>query len=196
MIMTGQLAQQILQDKFIPVLRLGEFDDSAVPVWLQSKIGVDLRGDPYNPKQYEMLLRTLHKAHDKAPPVGPKPVFSASGITIVDNAVSPILEQEGERTTASLAIVAPPSAEEPRQGPIAYAWYEMKGTGERIQAYIRPAGTTGGLFTFENSAGERLFGHEAKIAERYLEFDRQMRHKGYQRMQTFNGHRGQSFLLP
>jgi hypothetical protein len=41
MIITSQLARRILQDKFIPVLRSGNFDDSAVPVWLQSKIGVD-----------------------------------------------------------------------------------------------------------------------------------------------------------
>jgi hypothetical protein len=35
MIITSQLAQRILQDKFIPVLRSGNWDDSAVPVWLQ-----------------------------------------------------------------------------------------------------------------------------------------------------------------
>jgi TIR domain-containing protein len=196
MIITSHLAQRILQNKFIPILRSGNFDDSAVPVWLQSKIGVDLRGNPYDEKQYDILLRTLHKAHDPAPPIGPKPVFSANTADIIDNAVSPILEQEGEYTTASLAIATNRGSDEPPQGPVAYAWYEMKGTHDRIQAYVRPAGTSGGLFTFETSAGERLFGHEAEIAERYLGFDRRMRHKGYVRMQTFNGHRNQSFYLP
>ena len=33
-IITSQFARRILQDKFIPVLRLGSFDDSAVPIWL------------------------------------------------------------------------------------------------------------------------------------------------------------------
>jgi hypothetical protein len=45
MIITSQLANNILQDKFIPVLRSGDWTDSAVPIWLGDKIGVDLRGD-------------------------------------------------------------------------------------------------------------------------------------------------------
>jgi hypothetical protein len=128
MIVTSQLARNILQDKFIPVLRSGEWDDSAVPIWLQSKIGVDLRGDPYDRKQYDILIQGLHKAHDVAPPVGPRPIFAANKGDIVDNAVSVLLEQEGEPTTGSLAIATNPSSDEPLQSPIAYAWYEKKGT--------------------------------------------------------------------
>ena len=196
MIITSQLAQRITQNKFIPVLRSGNFDDSAVPIWLQSKIGVDLRGDPYDEKQYEILLRTVHRANEVAPPIGPKPAFATNRAEIVENAVSAVLAEEGKPTTASLAMPTAHSDNEPAQKPIAYAWYELKGTSDRIQSYVRPAGTSGGLFTFETSAGERLFGHEHEIAARYLEFDRQMRHKGYSRMQTFNGSGGQSFNLP
>ena len=193
MIITSQLARRILQDKFIPVLRSGNFDDSAVPVWLQSKIGVDLRGDPYDPKQYDILLRAVHRANDVAPPIGPKPVF-AENPDIVENAVSALLAEEGKPTTASLAMPTTHSTNEPAQKPVAYAWYELKGTADRIQSYVRP--TSDSLFTFETSAGETLKGTESEISRKYLMFDLDLRTKGYARMQTFNGSGGQSFNLP
>jgi hypothetical protein len=194
MIITSQLAQRILQDKFIPVLRLGSFDDSAVPIWLQSKIGVDLRGDPYDPKQYDLLLRAVHRANDVAPPIGPKPVFAASRGDIVENAVSTLLAEEGKPTTASLAMPTPHDGNEPTQKPIAYAWYELKGTSDRIQSYVRP--TSDSLFAFETSAGETLKGTESEISQKYLTCDLDLRNKGYVRMQTFNGSSGRSFNLP
>jgi hypothetical protein len=185
MIITGQLAQRVLQDKFIPVLRVGHFDDSAVPVWLQTKIGVDLCGDPYDPKQYDILLRALHRVNDVAPPVGPRPVY--------ENAVSALLAEEGKPTTASL--VMPTTHEnEPAQKPIAYAWYELKGTSDRIQSYVRP--TADNLFTFESSVGESHKDTQSEISKKYLMFDLDLRNKGYARMQTFNGSGGQSFNLP
>ena len=193
MIITSQLARRILQDKFIPVLRSGNFDDSAVPVWLQSKIGVDLRGDPYDPKQYDILLRAVHRANEVAPPIGPKPVFAANP-DIVENAVSALLAEEGKPTTASLAMPTTHSTNEPAQKPVAYAWYELKGTADRIQSYVRP--TSDSLFTFETSAGETLKGTESEISRKYLMFDLDLRTKGYARMQTFNGSGGQSFNLP
>lgn len=194
MIITSQLAQQILQDKFIPVLRSGTFDDSAVPIWLQSKIGVDLRGDPYDPEEYDILLRALHRANDVAPPIGPKPVFAANRADLVDNAVSALLAEEGKPTTASLAMPTTHNSNEPLEKPLAYAWYELKGTSDRIQSYVRP--TSDSLFTFETSAGEILKGTQSEISKRYLTFDLDLRNKGYVRMQTFNGSGGQSFNLP
>jgi hypothetical protein len=194
MIITSQLAQRILQDKFIPVLRLGNFDDSAVPIWLQAKIGVDLRGDPYDQKQYDILLKALHKANEVAPPIGPKPVFAPHRADIVENAVSVLLEEEGRPTTASLAMPTTHGNNEPAQKPLAYAWYELKGTSGRVQNYVRP--TSDGLFTFETSAGETLKGTESEISQKYLTFDLDLRNKGYVRMQTFNGSGGQSFNLP
>jgi hypothetical protein len=194
MIITSQLAQRILQDKFIPVLRLGNFDDSAVPIWLQSKIGVDLRGDPYDAKQYDILLRAVHRANDAAPPIGPKPVFAANRGDIVENAVSALLAEEGKPTTASLAMPTLHDDKEPTQKPVAYAWYELKGTSNRIQSYVRP--TADNLFTFETSAGESLKGTESEISQKYLTFDLELRNKGYVRMQTFNGSGGRTFNLP
>jgi hypothetical protein len=195
MIITSQIAQDILQDKFIPVLRSGEWNDTAVPIWLQSKRGVDLRGDPYDPKQYAILLRALHKANSAAPPIGPKPDFTTDDAGIVDNAVSPLLEQQGEPTTSSLAIKTNPSPEEPRRPPVAYAWYEKKGTSERIKIHVRPTGD--GRFRFEPSPiGEVLEGPEDKINLKYLTFDLEMKQKGFTRTQTFNGTGGRAFNLP
>lgn len=76
MIITTQLAHQVLQSKFIPVLRAGKWGPTSQPTWIDSKIGVNLSGDPYDENQYEDLLRELHRSPVQPPPIGPKPVFS------------------------------------------------------------------------------------------------------------------------
>lgn len=73
-IITGELAENISQGKFIPVLRQGEWK-SSLPVWIKTKSGIDLRNNPYSDDQYEDLLRALHNEPRKPPPVGPKPDF-------------------------------------------------------------------------------------------------------------------------
>lgn len=75
MIITGQLADRTDLKKFIPVLRSGEWGSSAVPAWLKTKVGADMRGNPYPESQFRGLLRTLHRSHDTAPPLGGKPLF-------------------------------------------------------------------------------------------------------------------------
>lgn len=94
MILSTQLARQIAQGKFIPVLRAGDWD-SSLPIWIQSKLGVDLRGDPYPADQYELLLRVLHKALIRPPKIAPRPSFldSASPVVppIAENAVSAVV---------------------------------------------------------------------------------------------------------
>jgi hypothetical protein len=77
-IITGELAENINPGKFIPILRHGEWDSSSLPVWIKTKLGVDLRDNPYSDEQYQELLRALHSQPLKAPPVGPKPVFGNS----------------------------------------------------------------------------------------------------------------------
>jgi hypothetical protein len=76
-IITGELADNIAQGKFIPILRDGDWKLS-LPVWIKTKVGVDLRGNPYSDELYQDLLRALHKEPVKPPPVGPKPVFGNS----------------------------------------------------------------------------------------------------------------------
>jgi TIR domain len=78
LIVTGELADDLTQTKFIPVLRRGSFR-TTLPVWLKSRVGVDLSGDPYSEEQFEILLRALHGAAVAAPPLGPAPVFGSTG---------------------------------------------------------------------------------------------------------------------
>jgi hypothetical protein len=77
-IVTGELADDLTQTKFIPVLRRGSFR-TTLPIWLKNRVGVDLSGDPYSEAQFELLLRDLHGAAVAAPPLGPAPVCGRTG---------------------------------------------------------------------------------------------------------------------
>ncbi len=195
MVITTQIAKRIDQTKFIPVLRLGNFDDSAVPIWLQTKIGIDLRGDHYSEQNYEDLVRTLHRENIKAPPVGPRPVFSdkkhLSGKELVDNAVSAML-------APSTAEVESRNESRPAQPPpVAYVFYQTKGPeAHQVHVYVRPLDARGERFRMEPSNGESVEGTLAEIAQRYLLLDDDLRRKGYSRMTTYNGSGGQNFNLP
>jgi hypothetical protein len=46
------------QRKFIPILRNGEWKKAA-PSWMSGKVYIDLRGNPYDVKDYQALLMTL-----------------------------------------------------------------------------------------------------------------------------------------
>ena len=74
MIITGELAANINQNKFIPVLRDGAWNTS-LPNWIRTRLGVDLSAEPYSENQYQRLLRALHKTPLRPPPIGPKPVW-------------------------------------------------------------------------------------------------------------------------
>jgi hypothetical protein len=75
MIITAELAEQITTTKFIPVLRNGTWE-SAMPMYLKSKWGLNLAGDPYDEQEYVKLLRAIHKEPVQPPPIGNKPDFS------------------------------------------------------------------------------------------------------------------------
>ena len=77
MIITGELAADIQQRRFIPVLRAGAWDATSMPRWLTARSGADLRGDPYDENQYNLLVRELHGQYLKPPAAGPKPDFSS-----------------------------------------------------------------------------------------------------------------------
>jgi len=57
------------QRKFIPVLRLGEWRETA-PLWLLGKDFADLRGEPYQESAYENLKNTVRQMLPEAPPIG------------------------------------------------------------------------------------------------------------------------------
>jgi hypothetical protein len=181
MIITSQLAHQIRQNKFIPVLRLGDWNSSA-PIWIQSKVGVDFSGDPYDEKQYDLLLKTLHQALPSAPPIGPKPAFEYTDVPrsrdLTANAVKVILDQ-------------------PELGPIAYAFYETKGeAARRIQTYVRPIDARGESFRFSTSTGESLTGTKVQVAQRYIACNLELREQGFTRMTNFDGSGTGMFNLP
>jgi len=77
LIITGALAQEIDQNKFIPILRKGDWN-SALPVWLQSRSGIDLSDDSTSEPAYQYLLRELHGVPLRPPPLGPRPDFPGS----------------------------------------------------------------------------------------------------------------------
>lgn len=87
LVITGEIAEHIHSNKFIPVLRKGNWKISS-PRYLKPRLGVDLTGDPYSELEYERLLRVLHGEQLKPPPIGPKPVFSASAAAPTEDAVS------------------------------------------------------------------------------------------------------------
>jgi hypothetical protein len=89
-IITAQLAENIDQQKFIPVLREGDWQ-SSLPIWIKSKAGVDLSGDPYSDAEYNDLLRALHSTPLQPPPVGPKPAFEK---TPTLNSSSPTADED------------------------------------------------------------------------------------------------------
>lgn len=74
MVITAEMAEHILTNKFIPVLRNGTWV-SSLPIYLRSRMGVDLSGEPYGADEYEKLVRVLHKELLRPPPLGTKPEY-------------------------------------------------------------------------------------------------------------------------
>ena len=74
-IVTAELADDLTQTKFIPVLREESFK-ATLPIWLKNRVGVDLSADPYSEDEFQLLLRDLHEAAVAPPPLGPAPAFS------------------------------------------------------------------------------------------------------------------------
>ena len=72
-VMTSEVFTQRNQNKFIPILREGNWTDAA-PSWLLGKVYVDLRGDIYSTDNYDDLLATVHNLREQAPPVGSIPL--------------------------------------------------------------------------------------------------------------------------
>jgi len=68
-IITGEIVNEVGKNKFIPVLRNGDWK-SAVPTALSGIYGVDLRND--SPDEFRKLVAALHGV-SHIPPVGPRP---------------------------------------------------------------------------------------------------------------------------
>lgn len=68
-IMTGEVFTLGNDQKFIPILRKGEWRDAA-PTWLQGKYFIDLRGEPYSEDSYKELKEHLFNEREKIPHLG------------------------------------------------------------------------------------------------------------------------------
>ena len=92
LVITAEVAREALTDKFIPVLRQGTFEKS-LPIYLGSRLGVDLRGDPYNEDHYEEAAPAVARPADHRTTYREKAGFSFgdwrlnSGLPATDNAV-------------------------------------------------------------------------------------------------------------
>jgi hypothetical protein len=71
-IITGQVLTTRNERKFIPILRLGDWNQAA-PTWLAGKYHVDLRSEPYDERHYQDLLTSLLGTRAQAPPVRQPP---------------------------------------------------------------------------------------------------------------------------
>ena len=174
MVITGKLADHILVNKFIPVLRDGSWTTS-LPKYLKSRLGVDLSGNDYSDAQYELLLRVLHGELLQPPRVGPKPVFS-SGTPSATSKVSPLGASPAKRSVLGPANKRPTA--------IVNAMYEKKGVNvPRESAFIRFWDQDGGQYSFENSRDEEHLGSKREAYDRFQRFQTDLIEAGYTRMQ-------------
>ena len=134
MILTGQLANSIEQRKFIPVLRAGEWETS-LPIWIQSRLGVDLRGEDYREDEYDELLRDLYRQRRKPPKPGLPRKFTdltrEKGRASAASASSAI--PEPQKPAAGKAPVEP-SIKEVRSGAVLVAQFQ-EANGELVKSY-------------------------------------------------------------
>jgi hypothetical protein len=101
-IMTAEVYQRSNYRKFIPLWRVGRWEEAA-PSWLAGKYRVDLRGDPYSEEQYADLLLTLHGTRPAAPPLG-KP-FSTVSQGLRARASEPTLESSHDEPIRILGVI-------------------------------------------------------------------------------------------
>lgn len=187
MIITGELAEDIEKTKFIPVLRQGVWDGTSMPRWLSGRNGPDLRGNPYNEEQYNLLVRELHGEYLKPPAAGPKPAFSSMAHAPASSAAT---------ATAAQPTSTPAHARR-QENAIAYAFYETTGpNAEFFKMYVRPVDEAKELFSLETSDGDVSEGSFKQIAQDFLLTDRKYIQDGYIRMNKFNGSGRRELDLP
>jgi hypothetical protein len=71
-IMTGEVMIGQNTRKFIPILRNGEWKDTA-PSWLAGRFYLDFRGEAHSDEVYDELLNNLYGTREQAPPLGTRP---------------------------------------------------------------------------------------------------------------------------
>ncbi len=118
-IMTAEVFSSRNRRKFIPLLRLGT-PENAIPSWLGGTYFVDLREGPHGETNYQDLLFTLHRAREKAPPLGPAPSLPARPRPTVA-LTTPTSEKEPIRITGILVDHVGTPKNDGTQGSALYA---------------------------------------------------------------------------
>lgn len=72
-IISAELYNNHNDRKFIPIIRQGDFN-TALPTYLDGKLAIDLRGNPYNQTSYKDLIASIFKVKKK-PKVGIRPDY-------------------------------------------------------------------------------------------------------------------------
>ena len=72
-IISAELYNNHNDRKFIPIIRQGDFN-TAVPTYLDGKLAIDLRGNPFNETSYKDLIASIFK-FKKKPKVGIRPYY-------------------------------------------------------------------------------------------------------------------------
>lgn len=72
-IISAELYNNHNDRKFIPIIRQGDFN-TALPTYLDGKLAIDLRGNPFNETSYKDLIASIFKVKKK-PKVGIKPYY-------------------------------------------------------------------------------------------------------------------------
>lgn len=182
-IITGEMAGDLLSKKFIPVLRQGTFDNS-LPSYIKTKMGVDLRGDPYKEGEYDRLIRELHGEPIQGPPIAPKPDFSKKAAPKFKT----LLQAAGEALAQKNAgTLLGPLKERPQ--PEFHAQYDKPGTpGPWLYCLIRKWHIGGETkYSLETSCGDEFLGTKDDVIEMYSKFNRKMIKEGYKRMSFMPG---------
>ena len=72
-IISAELYNNHNDRKFIPIIRQGDFN-TAIPTYLDGKLAIDLRGNPFNETSYKDLIASIFK-FKKKPKVGIRPYY-------------------------------------------------------------------------------------------------------------------------
>ena len=72
-LMAAEILQNVLTNKFIPVLREGDWNNSS-PIFLRGRVGIDMTKDKQYDAKLTELLRELYKV-DQKPDIGERPHF-------------------------------------------------------------------------------------------------------------------------
>ncbi len=72
-IISAELYNNHNDRKFIPIIRQGDFN-TALPTYLDGKLAIDLRGNPFNEDSYKDLIASIFKVKKK-PKVGIRPPY-------------------------------------------------------------------------------------------------------------------------